>query len=89
MKFQGYVWKGAHHEVKLQERLRRDVNRVKVLQEGERVHSDEACDNLSHGGKSAKGLEERGQELKSSWYGYNQEKNQSSNPKSQGVFAKT
>jgi len=28
----------------------------------------------------------RGQELKASWYNYNKEKNQDSNPKSQGVL---
>ena len=42
----------------------------------------------SHSGKSAKGPEEKGQELKVSPYGYNQENNQGSNPKSQGVLLK-
>ena len=41
-----------------------------------------------HGGKSAKGPEKRGQQLKASRYDYNQEKNQSSNPKSQDVLLK-
>jgi len=54
------------------------VNNVKVLREGERVHSDKARDGLSHGGKSAKDSGER-QELKASRHGYNQGKNEGSN----------
>jgi len=50
--------------------LQRDVNRIKVLQEGERVHSDEVRDGPSHDSTSDKGLGERRQELKASWYGY-------------------
>jgi len=52
--------------VELQERLRRDVNQVNVLQEGEMVHSGKAVqsskarDGLRHGDKSAKGPGERG-----------------------------
>ena len=65
--------------MKLQGRLQRDVNRVKVLREGERVHSGKARDSPGHDGKSAKGLGERGQELKASRHSYNQEKNQDSN----------
>ena len=53
------------------------------------VHSDKARDGSSHGGESAKGQEERGQGLKTSRYGYNQEKNQGSNLKSQGILQKT
>ena len=45
--------------------LQRDVDRVKVLREGEMVYSGKARDDPSHGGKSAKGApEERGQELR-------------------------
>jgi len=58
------------------------VNRIKVLQKGEKVHSGEARDGPSHGGKSAKGPRDRGHELNTSRYGYNQEKNQDSDPKS-------
>jgi len=36
------AWKGVHCEVEFQGRLQRDVNRVKVLREGEMVHSDKA-----------------------------------------------
>jgi len=43
----------------------------------------------AHGGNSAKGHEERGQELKASRYDYNQGKNQRSNLKSQGALLKT
>jgi len=46
--------------VKLQERLQRDVNRVKMLQEGEMVRSSKAKDGPRYGGKSAKGPGERG-----------------------------
>jgi len=74
--------------VELQRRPRRDVNRVKVLQEGERMHSSETRNGPSHGGKSAKGLREREQELRASRYGYTQGKNQGSNPKSQSVLLK-
>jgi len=35
------------------------MNRVKVLREGERVHLAKTRDDLSHGGKSAKGLGKR------------------------------
>ena len=56
--------------------------------EGERVHSSKARDGPSHSGKSAKDHQEKGQELKDSQYGYNQRKNQGSNPKSQGVLLK-
>jgi len=44
------------------------------------VHSSSAQNGPSHGGKSAIGPKERGQELKVSWHGYNQQKNQDSNP---------
>jgi len=50
--------KGTRRKVKLQGRLQRDVNRVKVLREGERVHLIKARDGPSHDGKSAKGPEE-------------------------------
>ena len=60
--------------MELQGRLQPDVNRVKVLQEGERAHSGKARDGPSHGGKSAKAPEERGQELKASRHDYNQRK---------------
>jgi len=46
--------------VKLQGRAQRDMTWVKVLLEGEIVHSDKARDDLSHGGKSVKGPGERG-----------------------------
>jgi len=36
------------------------MNRVKVLQERERMHSGKACDGPRHGVKSAKGPGERG-----------------------------
>jgi len=62
--------------VKLQGKLRRDMNRVKMLQEGERVHSNEARNGLRHDGESTKGPDERWQELKALRYYYNQEKNQ-------------
>ena len=52
--------KGAHHEVKLQGRAQQDMTQVKVLLEGEIVHSDKARDDLSYGSKSAKGPGERG-----------------------------
>ena len=60
-----------------------------MLQEGEKVHSSKAWDGSSHGGKTAKGPGEREQELKISRHGYNQEKNQSINLKSQVVLSKT
>jgi len=41
--------------VELQRRLQRNVNRIKVLQEGERVHSSKAREGPSHGDKSARG----------------------------------
>ena len=44
-----------------------------------RVYSSKAQYGPSYGGKSAKSPEERDQELKASWYYYNQEKNQGSN----------
>ena len=59
-----------------------------MLQERERVHLSKARDDLSHGGKLAKGPGETGQELKTSQYSYNQEKNQDSNLKSQGILLK-
>ena len=59
-----------------------------MLQEREMVHSGKTWDGSSHGGESAKGQEERGQELKTSRYGYNQEKNQGSNLKSQVALLK-
>ena len=34
--------------------------------------SGQGSDAPSHGGKSVKGLRERGQEIKASWRGYNQ-----------------
>ena len=46
-----------------------------MLQEGEMMHSGKARDDPKYGGKSTKGPEERGPELKASRYGYNQEKN--------------
>ena len=52
--------------MELQGRLQRDMNWVKVLQEGERMHSGKARDGLSYGGKLAKGPGDRGQELKAS-----------------------
>ena len=66
--------------MELQGRLQRDVNWVKVLREGERVHLGNSRDGQSHGGKSAKGPGERGQELKASRHGNIQGKNQDSNP---------
>jgi len=60
VEFQIYAWKGAHREVELEGKLQRDVNQVKVLREGERVHLDKARDGASRGGKSAKGPGERG-----------------------------
>ena len=42
MEFQGEAWKGAHREVELQGRLQQNVNQVKVLREGEMVHSGKA-----------------------------------------------
>ena len=57
-----------------------------MLREEEKV--GKARGTPSHGGKSAKGLGERGQVLKASRYGYNKEKNQDSNPKSQSVLLK-
>ena len=45
----------------LQGRLQQDVNRVKGLQEEERVHSVKIQNGPSHGGKSAKGSGEKGQ----------------------------
>ena len=72
--------------MELQGRLQRDVNRIKVLREGEMVHLGKPRDGLSHGGKSAKGRGERGQELKASRHDYNQEKNQDIYPKSQVVL---
>ena len=41
------------------------------LREEERVHSGKTRDDSSHGSKSAKGHEKRGQELKVSRHGYN------------------
>jgi len=41
---------------------------------GEMVHSSMTQDDENHCGKSAKGPEKRGQELKVSRHGYNQEK---------------
>jgi len=64
------------------------VNRVKVLQKEERVHLYKARDGPSYGGKSAKGPEERGQELKASRHDYNQGKSHGINPKSQVVLLK-
>ena len=61
--------------MELEGRLQWDMNRVKVLQEGEMVYSSEAQDGPRHGDKLAKGFRERGQELKVSRYGYNQGKN--------------
>jgi len=52
------------------------------------MHSSETRNGPSHGGKSAKGLREREQELRASRYGYTQGKNQGSNPKSQSVLLK-
>ena len=72
--------------MELQGRLQRDVNRVKVLREGEIVHLGKARHGPSHGSKSAKSPGERGQELKTSRHGYNQGKNQSSNLKPQGSY---
>jgi len=60
--------------VKLQGRLQRDVNWVKVSQEGERMHSGKARKGPSYGSKSAKGLGEREQELKASRYDYTKER---------------
>jgi len=42
------------------------VNRIKVLQEREKVHSGKAQDDPRHGSNLAKGLREREQELKAS-----------------------
>jgi len=74
--------------VDLQGRLQQDVNRVKGLQEEERVHSAKIRNGPSHGGKSAKGSGEKGQELKVSWHGYNQGKNKDINLKFQVVLLK-
>jgi len=57
--------------VELQGRLQRDVNRINRKEKG--------CIR-NHGGKSAKGPRERGQELKASRHSYNQVKNQDINP---------
>ena len=57
--------------MELQGRLQQEMNRVKVLREGERMHSGKARDGSSHDDKSAKDPSERMQELKASWYGYN------------------
>ena len=43
-----------------QGRLQRDMNWVKVLRDGENVHSGKARDGPSHVGKSAKGHRKRG-----------------------------
>jgi len=66
---------GAYYEVEFQRRLQNDMNRVKMLREGEMVHSGKAQDDLSHGGSFTKVPRERGQELKASRYNYNQGKN--------------
>jgi len=50
------------------------------------VHLGKARHGPSHGSKSAKSPEERGQELKTSRHSYNQGKNQSSNLKPQGSY---
>ena len=52
------------------------------------MHLGKARDGLSHGDKSAKGPGKRGQELKASQHGYNQENNQGINSKSQIVLLK-
>jgi len=54
--------------------LQQDVNRIKVLQEGEMVHLDKARDDSSHDDKSAKSPKKRRQELKVSRYDYNKER---------------
>ena len=64
------------------------MNQVKVLWERRKVYSSKARDGPSHGGETAKGPGERGKELKAWRYNYNQEKNQGSYPKSQGVLLK-
>ena len=74
--------------MELQGRLQRDVNRVKVLWERERVHLGKSLDDPSHGDKSAKGPGEREQELKASRHGYNQGKNQGITLKSQVALLK-
>ena len=68
--------------------MQRDVNHIEVLWEEETVHLGKAQDGPNHDGKSAKGSGERGQELKASWHGYNQGKNQDSNLESQDVLLK-
>jgi len=65
--------------VELQGRLQRDVNRVKVLREEERVHSGEARDGSSYGGKSGKGPGE-GAKVKGFTARLQLRKNQDSNP---------
>ena len=45
------------------------MNRVKVLREGEMVHSSKAREGPSHDGEIAKGPGEGRQELKASRYG--------------------
>ena len=76
--FQGGVsrinWKGAHREIELQGRLQREMNRVKVLWEGERVHSSKARDGPSYVSKITNGPGERGQEIKASRHGTTKER---------------
>jgi len=45
------------------ELLQRNVNKVKVLQVGEKVHLGKPRDGPNYGSKSAKDLGERGQKL--------------------------
>jgi len=84
VEFQGEAWKGAHREVELQERLQRDVKLIKILREGEMVHLSKARDGPSLAVNQLKA--ERGQDLKASRYGYNQKKNQDSNPNLRGFI---
>ena len=59
--------------MELKGKLQRDMNRVKVLKEGEMMHLGKARDGSSHGGKLASPQGE-GQELNASWHNYNQRK---------------
>ena len=74
--------------MEFQRRLQRDVKRVKVLRERERVHSvrPEMAQAMAVNQLKAPGR--WGQELETSRYDYNQGKNKDRNLKSQGVLLK-
>jgi len=60
----GISFEGSYHEVELERRLQRDMNRVKVFQKRERVHLGEAQDGPKYGVNQSKALG-RGARVKS------------------------